>query len=70
MRIEDYDFHVGDIVQIGREGGRRAGAVGEIIGITLGQSGNGLTYNVRFSDRDAVGFGSTQLRYIRSADKS
>ena len=70
MRIEDFDFKVGDIVQIKRDP-KNAGKVGKIINIypSLDHSGEPmLMYIIKLSDRESTAASGLNLNFVRRED--
>ena len=67
--LTDFDFKVGDLVQLKADGQAYAGKVGEIIGIRyIERKGEGLlSYTIRFSDNEATETNASRLKVVRSA---
>lgn len=67
--LKDFDFKVGDLVQLKADGQEFAGKVGEIIGIRyIERKGEGLlSYTIRFSDNEATEANGGRLKVVRSA---
>lgn len=68
-RVEDFDFRVGDTVQITNRSKLKKyiGRVGTLIGVTYSDDNGGhLIYRVKFSDSEAGSFPAYALNCVRS----
>lgn len=67
--LKDFDFKVGDVVQMKADGQKIAGRVGEIIGIRyIERKGEGLlSYTIRFSDNESIEANASNFVVVRSA---
>ena len=68
--INEYDFQVGNIVQIKTNCSRGSGRLGRIIGIRYFQFDDGredLSYTVQFSDKEAEDYFAKDISFVRGA---